>query len=184
MTTHLRQESCTNELDLSAEDPSTVKVLLQYLYQDDYTRGTDMTKLMLLEARLYALARYCNIEKLAKLVCVNFNTHIQKDRPKAIFPEVVKAIYNSTPASDRSLRDVVVDLSISHHAEIFTSQMMEGVDSFGLDCFKKLRYENKKVHDWAIGFVCLKCSGKWFTAPLYEFCPFCKAGSKDHCEED
>ena len=146
-------------------DPDIVENLLLYCYTDGYDDGVCSGKSkMKVNALLYALADKSGIISLKGLAKDKFSSSlaaepITEPMTKA-FPEVAWDAFQTTPASDRGLRDLVFKKCTTHLStllkdETFNQLLMENPElasellRYQHDQATKLRKSVQTWKDWA-----------------------------------
>lgn len=108
------KESSTANLLLEHDDPAAVECMIKFLYTGDYDDNTtDVNSSLMFHVRVYALAEKYDIEGLKRLTEFGVE-EIADGQMCQNFPAIVAAVFESTPSSDRGLRDVVSRICANH----------------------------------------------------------------------
>ena len=108
------KESSTANLLLEHDDPAAVECMIKFLYSGDYDDDTtDINSCLMSHVRVYALAEKYDIEGLKCLAAVKVDDIADGDMCKD-FHAIVAAVFETTPSSDRGLRDVVSRICANH----------------------------------------------------------------------
>lgn len=62
-----------------------------------------------LRARMYDLGDYFQIDALKVTAKWQFQIKLERGKTEEALVEVIKVVYNSTPESDKGLRDILID---------------------------------------------------------------------------
>ncbi|OJD32335.1 btb poz domain protein [Diplodia corticola] len=133
------KESTRGVIELNNDDPSAVKAMLEFLYTFDYTdpNGADYSKILLFDAEMYALGEIYAISSLKKLAKKRFQDMFERPLDGHIIAPAIRAIYDTTPETDRGLRDVVVASCKPRIRSLLKdddfNEMMDNVGPFGKD---------------------------------------------------
>ena len=87
--------------------------MLRHLYGFEDTDGVHLTE-MIFNARIYSLADKYEILVLKGLAKTKFELVARADWNTIEYPLSIEIIYESTPSSDRGLRDIVTKLTVEH----------------------------------------------------------------------
>jgi hypothetical protein len=87
--------------------------------------------------RVYAIADKYNIPPLKELARDRFSNWAKDNWAREDFSDIVREIFESTPKSDRGLRDIVIQIA-TIHADVLTQkdkfrQLMEDIGDLGLN---------------------------------------------------
>jgi len=140
------QEAASNTIDLEDDDPAIIRRMVNYMYQLDYTyepKAEHETSHMMIDVQMYAIADKYDIPGLKRLAILKFRGLTNASWKTPAFPEAIKAIYETTPDSDRGLRDVVLKKSVEHSKTLFKAEtgfkeMLQEAPSFASDLAKEL----------------------------------------------
>lgn len=90
--------------------------MLEFVYTANYNPG-DLESLVL-HANLYAAADFYGVTPLKDLSKSKFHDLAAIDCIKTDFAEAAKIVYESTPSSDRALREVVAEAAGKHYSDL------------------------------------------------------------------
>lgn len=136
------QEALSGVIELRHDDPDTVRAMLQFCYTFTYTcKQTDSQEdRMVFHVHMYAVGEIYDLPGLKKLAVHNFERDVNATFPR--FPAAVRAIYETTPASDRGLRDVVLRVCAQHARDLMQKppfeDMMDELGVFGRELARTL----------------------------------------------
>ncbi|KAF9776116.1 hypothetical protein IL306_005749, partial [Fusarium sp. DS 682] len=102
------KESSERKIDIKDFDPSVVEAMLRFIYSFDYT-NTYGTSTMVFDAQMYQIADKYDIPALKAESKNKFDLAVTTGWSMDDFPITVTVVYQSTPAEDRGLRDIVVE---------------------------------------------------------------------------
>ncbi|KAF9640976.1 putative btb poz domain-containing protein [Lasiodiplodia theobromae] len=86
---------------------------------------------MIFHVHMYAVGEIYDIPSLKALAARNFDRDVDHAFPR--FPAAVRAIYETTPDSDRGLRDRALRVCAAHAAELLANPAFEDVmDQLGV----------------------------------------------------
>jgi hypothetical protein len=107
------KESIERRIEIQDFDPGIVESMLRYMYSFNYnnTRGHSS---MVYDAQVYQIADKYDIPTLKEYSKDRFCTAITTGWNMDEFPLAINVVYESTPAEDRGLRDLVVETSLLH----------------------------------------------------------------------
>ncbi|KAF2812078.1 uncharacterized protein BDZ99DRAFT_382906, partial [Mytilinidion resinicola] len=95
-------------VDLSYDDPTAVRSMIQFAYTNDYSLDDDQSgKHALQHVDVYASAKY-DIPSLGNLAKIKFKPILEKHWDADWVRDAVHGVYHSTYSSDRGLRDILV----------------------------------------------------------------------------
>jgi len=114
------QEAASGVITLD-DDPDSIRRMISFIYTLDYddeapqngtwgvkTEPTSAEKPALFSSiRVYAVAEKYDIKDLKELARSRFSTWASKNWNHSEFPMMVQEVYDSTPSSDRGLREIV-----------------------------------------------------------------------------
>jgi len=117
--------------------------------QDEISAEADDSS-MLNNVLVYAIAEKYNIKELKQLAKAKFEDQAGSLLSMREFPEIIRELYNSTPSSDRGLRDIVCQVCAAQGRLIVDNPDLNAtiVDNgeFGLDLLREvLTYENRRL---------------------------------------
>lgn len=143
----LAQEALSGVIELRHDDPATVRAMLEFCYTFTYTCPTSSSSsssshpsssspsrnedAMIFHVHMYAVGEIYDIPSLKALAARNFDRDVDHAFPR--FPAAVRAIYETTPDSDRGLRDRALRVCAAHAVELLANPAFEDVmDQLGV----------------------------------------------------
>ncbi|KAI4953062.1 hypothetical protein J4E86_006601 [Alternaria arbusti] len=105
------REAAESKVDLPEDDPAIVKLLIQFLYENDYETKDLTIKSDTRAAK--ALHKY-DVNGLKDLARTNFSALCAIFWDKDVFAQAAEHALSSTPDSDDGLREVIRQIIISH----------------------------------------------------------------------
>ncbi|KAH7362441.1 hypothetical protein B0T11DRAFT_280816 [Plectosphaerella cucumerina] len=112
------------EVDLSEHDPTSVRLMVYYLYNLDYphvkldgslgNHTSSNNSNLSHHCRLYALADFCQMNTLKTLTVDKFKKEAETHWNDPDFFEAIQFVYSATVSTDRSMRDAVVGVMMAH----------------------------------------------------------------------
>lgn len=163
--------------------------MINYMYQLDYTyepKAEHETSHMMIDVLMYAIADKYDMPGLKRLALLKFTALVNASWRTAAFPTAIKAIYETTPDSDRGLRDVVIKKSAEHSQTLFKAangfkDMLQEAPGFASDLAERL--SETYITDSKIA-KCARCDSLCVvkTSLRMGCCPYCsREGSlRDH----
>ncbi|KAK7727808.1 hypothetical protein SLS57_002852 [Botryosphaeria dothidea] len=136
-------------IELTHDEPDTIKAMLEYLYTFDYSTGiddaNDKGSMLLFHVSMYAIGEIYAIGGLKHLSRQRFLE--MNEQPELLTGDVlapaIKLIYESTPGRDRNLRDTAVCVAVKRLNDLLKNkhfiEMMDDVGPFGKDLLLKIR---------------------------------------------
>ncbi|KAI9761903.1 MAG: hypothetical protein M1840_001519 [Geoglossum simile] len=133
-------EGRTGRITLGDDDPDTVERMISYLYTLDYEdeecapvqeNQEQAPPALFSSVRVYAIADKYIISSLKELAKERFSKWAASNWSHPDFPIVVREVCQSTPSSDRGLRDVVSKLLGKHTALLDNDDFSDATDLFG-----------------------------------------------------
>ncbi|RYP78958.1 hypothetical protein DL770_006798 [Monosporascus sp. CRB-9-2] len=100
----------SGEMDLEEVDVNVVEAMLRFMYHFDYN-NIHGASTMVFNAQVYSLADKYIIPTLKDQAREKFRTAISTGWAMDDFPLAIAEVYNSTPESDRGLRDPTVEIA-------------------------------------------------------------------------
>ncbi|RYP48289.1 hypothetical protein DL768_005799 [Monosporascus sp. mg162] len=104
------KESDSGKIDLEEVDVNVVEAMLHFMYHFDYN-NIHGASTMIFNAQVYSLADKYIIPTLKAQAKEKFKTAISTGWAMDDFPLAIAEVYNSTPESDRDLRDLTVEIA-------------------------------------------------------------------------
>lgn len=92
--------------------------MLRFLYAFDYDDYADGARPLMVNATMYGLGEKYNIQTLKAHAKDKFLAALKAGWDIFSFPEVVKTVYSTTPASDRGLRCSLKPLFLEHKEDL------------------------------------------------------------------
>jgi len=120
-------------IDLQDEEPTMVERMLLYLYVLDYNTGPSTSlqpdtvpqvdkNVLNAELRthvtMYAMADRYDIPSLSVVAKAKLAARVREIWPIPGLPEIANEVFTSVPACDRGLKDIVLQICVSHATEI------------------------------------------------------------------
>ncbi|KAF2493691.1 hypothetical protein BU16DRAFT_590336 [Lophium mytilinum] len=183
-------------VDLSHDEYLAVNAMIQYAYTGDYEPRDHVNTYnrALFHVQVYAIASKYNLSDLQEVSSKRFEPVIKEGCYERWFPDVIRAVYDSSFPRDHHLRDIVANIMIEHQPafaakgeENFMDELLEELGGFARDCFARL---SKKVKDEQEGASkdaakmirsanCHLCGHQIFRGPFSRphLCPGCGATS-------
>lgn len=190
------QESITGTVDLAEDDPIAVEVLLKHVYGFEYKapeQGEEVDErhqahsAMEFHVKAYAIGEKYEAPALKKFALSEFDKLVMKNSADRSFLKVVAAIYHSSPAEDRGLRDLAVDAVVAHQEALLSDEnsaweIVMNLSDFAVDILPKLG-QRKAAPEQALtsikSYWCPNCSimlcfdMESFNSGTYAICPSC-----------
>ena len=85
-------------------DPNVLDKVIAYIYKHDYE--ADAESAITIHPDVYKLADFLNMPHLKQLVRKKFADTLKEDWEVGAFTKALRAVYTTTPPSDRGLRDI------------------------------------------------------------------------------
>ncbi|KAF2496366.1 hypothetical protein BU16DRAFT_509359 [Lophium mytilinum] len=162
------KEATDGVIDLSHDDSDAVRAMLEFAYTASYPcpKGATSERLRALhEVAVYGIGHKYEIPSLQEHALGRFCCFVSSEWEQEYFPDVVRAIYESTPSSDRGLRDYVVNIMVSFQEKISKQdrespiqKLLAEIGEFSRDCYVgvgKGLTENFKIFQKAL--CCTSC---------------------------
>ncbi|TID27488.1 hypothetical protein E2P81_ATG00245 [Venturia nashicola] len=182
------KEAQENSVDLQEDKSYIVDAMMEALYDGDYTYENDddlAESEDMFHAKVYAIADKYDIPNLKTIAYEHFvRTFAIKESTVREIAETIEYIYDSTPESDRRLRDIVVHIAADRALEFYRCPEFEAmagnVSEFCNDLAKRL---GVKQELWGGGkkpllpITCSKCSNEFSSSRRGSnggvYCPCC-----------
>jgi hypothetical protein len=118
--------------------------MLRHLYGFEYTDGVHLPE-MIFNARIYGLADKYEILTLKGLAKTKFESVARAGWNTIEYPLSIEIIYESTPSSDRGLRNIATKLTVEHSIVLFENNdaflnTVSKVTEFRRDVAERLVY--------------------------------------------
>ncbi|KAL1617699.1 hypothetical protein SLS54_007703 [Diplodia seriata] len=174
LTFTTQQEATSGVIDLTADEPATVMALLEYFYHHKYTVPAETTA-GAFHAKVYAAGDYYQVKCLKEQAKSSFTTwltgQLSRGSSQEDFFRAVEVIYDSTPESDRGLRDIVVEFVCNHTdiagnkraatdllastCPVFVTDLAVAFKAKATEYARLLKEATKCKH-----YACVSCNGK------------------------
>ncbi|KAK8176670.1 hypothetical protein BC567DRAFT_91763 [Phyllosticta citribraziliensis] len=121
------KESKVGEMELFNDAPENIQAMIDWMYTFSYESPAHLTSRQertLFHVQMYAMGDIYDATPLKDLAARNFDTDV--DHRAELFPETVRAVYATTPPSDRGLRDRVLRVCAANVAELLGSNSNSG----------------------------------------------------------
>ncbi|KKY16160.1 putative btb poz domain protein [Diplodia seriata] len=171
---HQFKEATSGVIDLTADEPATAMALLEYFYHHKYTVPAETTA-GAFHAKVYAAGDYYQVNCLKEQAKSSFTTwltgQLSRGSSQEDFFRAVEVIYDSTPESDRGLRDIVVEFVCNHTdiagkkraatdllastCPVFVTDLAVAFKAKATDYARLLKKATKCKH-----YACVSCNGK------------------------
>ncbi|EKG09370.1 BTB/POZ-like protein [Macrophomina phaseolina MS6] len=154
------KEALSGVIELHHDEPDTVRAMLEFCYTFAYTcRPSDSPEdRMIFHVHVYALGEIYDIPGLKKLAIQSFEREANHTFP--LFPAAVRAVYETTPQSDRGLRDVVLRVCAANTNELMKNphfeDMMDELGVFGRELSRTLTDRSTYVMSQDVIMDCKK----------------------------
>ncbi|RYP39208.1 hypothetical protein DL767_002316 [Monosporascus sp. MG133] len=141
------KESDSGQIDLEEVDVNVVEAMLHFMYHFDYN-NTHGASTMIFNAQVYSVADKYIIPALKAEAREKFGTAISTGWAMDDFPSAIAEVYNSTPESDRGLRDLTVEIARTNinplrENELFRDVLRE-IPSFAAEMVISISDTHKK----------------------------------------
>ena len=137
---------------------------MNFFYRFDYDDHIIMADQracpMIFNANTYAAAEFYDVQHLKRLASRKFKIATENgwQRESALFAKAIAVVYETTPDSDRVLREIVLDISSENLNQLLECSEFRNVLSehgeFGLDLLQATSRKSKK-------FECVHCQFKF-----------------------
>ena len=136
-------------------------------HQDISGRAMEDQPALLSSVRVYAIADKYDIQPLKELAKNRFETSAEKNWAHKDFSDTVKEIFESTPTSDRGLRDIAIRI-VASHADVLIQkdefrELIEEVGDLGLNtvCLLLEKHSREKADLQQLYEKTLKTISEW-----------------------
>ena len=140
------KESSTSILRLEHDDPATVERMLKFFYTDEYDHGdlhSPVCHNLMANTFVYSIADKYDIKGLKALAKAKFESPARMAWSDNDYPAVVAKVFDTTPDTDMSLRDIVGLACADHIDEILVSktwgELLSNKGTIGLVILKFVR---------------------------------------------
>ncbi len=103
--------------------------MLQFLYKFDYHDGrgfADTMEPLSFNVLVYSIADKYDIQELKELAKEKFECLVKEQWVQDAFPEALRAVYGTTPGTDRGLRDIAARISYDNITELMSADSAFG----------------------------------------------------------
>ncbi|KAH0541720.1 hypothetical protein FGG08_003812 [Glutinoglossum americanum] len=155
------KEGVDGVIELKEDDASVVKAMLHFLYRFDYDgSGNDQGRVspMFFNSRVYSIADKYDVPALRLLAKEKFEEAVGTCWNMDDFVHVIPEVYDSTPPTDRGLRDIVVKVTHEHIKTLLEK--------------KEFQYAIEETVGFAADIIRLMAGGGNLVRRKYE-CPNC-----------
>jgi hypothetical protein len=158
------KESETNEIILNYGESSIIKAMMNFFYTFDYDDQVAMDDHticpMVFNAKVYSAADFYDIQHLKTLATQKFKiaTESNWNNTPSLFAKAIAIVYDTTPESDRALRDIVFEVTRKNLGELLDcSEFRDMLTDHG-----ELGLEIIQVSPWPWdGYKCNHCQFKF-----------------------
>ncbi|PLN76859.1 BTB/POZ domain protein [Aspergillus taichungensis] len=174
---HNWKEVTDNVIQLEEDDPRALEAMIHFMYGFSYdSSGSDRgrTSPMLFNVNVYQTGDKYDIPKLKEQAKEKFAVALKNCWEMDDFPVAIARAYSTTVASDRGLRDLIVDTCLEHISELLENddfkQVLRETLDFAADLVHK-QYYNSSITTYR----CPNCTHEWgmkSSGAIY-FCPSC-----------
>jgi hypothetical protein len=137
------KESETNEIILNYGESSIIKAMMNFFYLFDYNDQLAMDDSticpMVFNAKMYSAADFYDIRHLKTLATQKFKiaTENNWNNTPSLFAKAIAIVYDTTPESERALRDIVFEVTRKNLGELLDCSefrdMLTDHGQFGLE---------------------------------------------------
>ena len=181
VTDIFHKESTTGRIELEEDDVTAVEAMLRFMYHFDYS-NIHGASTMVFNAQVYGLADKYAIPALKSHACETFRAAIVSGWATEDIPSAVAEVYNSTPESDRGLRDQIVEVANANIGKLLETwsfrDMLKETPCFALDMAVSLSGSNENRHQKLESYKCPSCGTIMhgnFADGNYYYCVNCAA---------
>ncbi|PVH91084.1 hypothetical protein DM02DRAFT_546495, partial [Periconia macrospinosa] len=182
------KESANGVIDLKGDDVSVVEAMLEFIYTHDYNAiGEGVSSPMLFNINVYGLADKYDVPELKSRAKQKFENTVEICWDMDDFPYAITQVYQSTPLSDRGLRELVVDTACKHIQSLLCKQefcnVLSDTAGFASDMVHLLVKNQKKPQPQIRKeYRCPSCGHQWqgpVPSGLTCDCPHCSRSRSD-----
>ena len=148
-------------MDLKEDDSRVVYAVLQHLYGIRYTVPLKCDYVPLFHVSVYAAGEFYqlpDLKRLARHYLKNLTSTFTNNRTQCL--EAVEAVYNTTPSTDRGLRDIVVE-TVAKDIELINSKATDAtvlrVPEFALDLLRHKPVPSPSKGNGSLQYKCTDC---------------------------
>ncbi|KAK8184947.1 uncharacterized protein BKA78DRAFT_28042 [Phyllosticta capitalensis] len=116
------KEAVSGEMQLDNDDPENVQAMLDWMYTLNYECPSHLTsrpERTMFHIQMYAMGDIYDAPSLKELAARHFDADV--DYRSELFPDAVRAVYATTPPSDRGLRDRILKVCATNISELLGS---------------------------------------------------------------
>ncbi|KAK7515453.1 hypothetical protein IWZ03DRAFT_203140 [Phyllosticta citriasiana] len=116
------KEAVSGEMELLNDAPENIQALVDWMYTFSYDCPSHIMSRQertIFHVQMYALGDIYDAPSLKELAARNFDTDV--DHRAELFPDIVRAVYATTPPSDRGLRDRILRVCAANISELLGS---------------------------------------------------------------
>lgn len=118
LLTDSSQAGRTGTIDLSDDDVEHIEKMIKFLYTSSYP---SVSTEQALHIEMYAIGDKYDLPRLSKFAKVQFRDALHRVADHTVFLSLIPRIYESTPDSDRGLRDVAISNARRYYA-VYTAR--------------------------------------------------------------
>ncbi|RDI79596.1 hypothetical protein Vi05172_g10430 [Venturia inaequalis] len=166
------KEAQENSVVLEEDKSYIVDAMIEALYDGDYIYENDddlMESEDMFHAKVYAIADKYDVPKLKILASEHFvRSFATAESTVRDIAETIEYVYDSTPESDRCLRDIVVHIAADRTSDFYRCPEFEAmagtVSDFCNDLAKRLGVKQELSEGWKkplLPITCTKCSNEF-----------------------
>jgi speckle-type POZ protein len=174
-------------IELKEDDARVVEAMLHFFYRFDYDSSGDGSRgwasPMLFNSRVYGIAEKYDIPALKFLAGEKVGKAVRTCWDMDDFTHVITDIYNSTPPTDRGLRDIVVEVAHSHIDTLLEKEefrcALEETPGFAADITRQMA---EKGGITVKEYSCPECGKQWkavLTDGTSSYCIHCGESRSD-----
>jgi DNA-directed RNA polymerase subunit RPC12/RpoP len=153
-------KSVSRQIELEEVEVAAVEAMLRFMYHLDYNTIHGAST-MIFNTQVYGLADKYIIPALKSLALEKFRMDISSGWAMDDFPLTVSEAYNSTPETDRALRDLVVEISTANINKLLENELFRGVlretPGFAVDMVNSLSSSRQNRHKDHKSYRCPSC---------------------------
>ena len=177
--TSIQESQPGNPIELHEDPPAMVKLMLRYMYTlgydpDDADAVSAGFAPLVVHVHMYILGDLYDIPPLRALAASKMSESIESAWNHASFMEAIELVYDRTPDTDPTLRDIMLGAAVKHASELLQpdSENYEKLKKiggeFGIGLASRLsRLADPKwtcfAEDGEKFYVCEECDGHFMT---------------------
>lgn len=158
------QETAAGVIELKEDNSRAVEAMLRFMYTFDYdSSGSDWERAspILFNVEVYSIAEKYGVLPLKLQAKEKFEKAIQNCWDMDDFSPAITEIYNSTPTTDRGLRDAVVEISHEHICRLLEKHafrdVLEETAGFAADVTQQMASSDTAMENYR----CPNCGKCW-----------------------